>query len=169
MHSGGYFHAATSLLEKVDQVQRNFLQKPAISESTAFFEFNFPPSVLRRNIGILTLLHKRVLGLSHCSFEQLLPWLSQRADADRGFDHIKQLYGHWLEASQHRALYSRSVFAMVDIYNNLPQKIVDARSVSAFQHLLTDIAKDRCRQQIPRWEFSFCRRTGLDLDGAVIQ
>ena len=116
LHSGGYFHAATSLLEKVDQVQRNFLQKLEISESTAFLEFNFAPSVLRRNIGILGLLHKRVLGLCHCSFEQLLPWLSQHPDADRGFGHNKQLYGHWLEATQHRALYSRSVFAMIDIY-----------------------------------------------------
>ena len=169
LHSGGYFHAATSLLDKVDQVQRNFLNKLEISESTAFLELNFPPSVLRRTIGILGLLHKRVLGLCHCSFELLLPWRSQRFDTDRGSGHDKQLYGHWLEATQHRALYSRSIFAMVDIYNNLPQKIIDARSVSAFQHLLTDIAKERCRQQIPRWEFSFCRRTGPDLDGTVIQ
>ena len=169
LHSGGYFHAATSLLDKVDQVQRNFLQKLEISESTAFLEFNFPPPVLRRNIGILGLLHKRVLGLCHCSFEQLLPWLSQRPDADRGFGHNKQLYGHWLEATQLRALYSRSVFAMIDIYNNLQQRIVDARSVSAFQHLLSEVAKDRCRQQIPGWEFSFSRRTGPDVDGAVIQ
>ena len=116
LHSGGYFHAATSLLEKVDQVQRNFLQKLEISESTAFLEFNFAPSVLRRNIGILGLLHKRVLGLCHCSFEQLLLWLSQHPDADRGFGHNKQLYGHWLEATQHRALYSRSVCAMIHIY-----------------------------------------------------
>ena len=104
------------LVEKVDQVQRNFLQKLEISESTAFLEFNFAPSVLRRNIGILGLLHKRVLGLCHCSFEQLLPWLSHHPDADRDFGHNKQLYGHWLEATQHRALYSRSVFAMIDIF-----------------------------------------------------
>ena len=70
---------------------------------------------------------------------------------------------------QHRALYNRSVFAMVDIYGDLLQKIVDANSVSACQHLLSDVATDRCRQQIPCWESSFCRRIGPDLDGAVIQ
>ena len=81
------------------------MQKLEISESTAFLEFNFASSVLRRNIGILGLLHKRVLALCHCSFEQLLPWLSQRADADRDFGHNRHLYGHWLEATQHHALY----------------------------------------------------------------
>ena len=169
LHSGGYFHAATSLLEKVDQVQRNFLNKLEVSESTAFLEFNFAPTVLRRTIGVLGLLHKRVLGQCHNSFEQLLPWYSQHFDTARGTGHDKQLYGHWLEASQHRALYSRSIFAMVDIYNNLPQSVVDANSVSIFQHLLTDMVKERCRQQIPQWEFSFCRRTGPDLNGSIIE
>ena len=169
LHSGGYFHAATSLLEKVDQVQRNFLNKLEVSESTAFLEFNFAPTVLRRTIGVLGLLHKRVLGQCHSSFEQLLPWYSQHFDTARATGHDKQLYGHWLEASQHRALYSRSIFAMVDIYNNLPQSVVDANSVSSFQHLLTDMVKERCRQQIPQWEFSFCRRTGPDLNGSIIE
>ena len=31
MHCGGYFHAATSLLDKVDQVQKKFLHKVGIS------------------------------------------------------------------------------------------------------------------------------------------
>ena len=168
LHCGGYFHAATSLLDKVDQVQRNFLNKLEVSESTAFLDFNFAPTVLRRSIGILGLLHKRVLGQCHGSFEQLLPWYSQYFGTPRGTGHNKQLYGHWLEASQHRALYSRSIFAMVDIYNNLPQKVVDAKSVASFQHLLTDMVKERCRQGIPQWELSFCRRTGPDLNGSVI-
>ena len=168
LHSGGYFHAATSLLDKVDQVQRSFLNKLEVSESTAFLDFNFAPTPLRRTIGILGLLHKRVLGQCHCSFEKLLPWYSQRFDTSRGSGHDKQLYGHWLEASQHRALYGRSIFSMVDIYNNLPQSVVDAKSVSSFQHLLTDIVKERCRQQIPQWEFSFCRRTRTDVNGPII-
>ena len=73
LHCGGYFHAATSLLDKVDQVQRIFLNKLEVSESTAFLDFNFAPTVLRRSIGILGLLHKRVLGQCHGSFEQFLP------------------------------------------------------------------------------------------------
>ena len=109
-----------------------------------------------------------MLGQCHASFEKILPWYSERFDTPRTFAHSKQLYGQWLEATEHRALYARSIFAMVDIYNNLPQYMVDAPSVSAFQHLLTDRVKARCRQQVPLWEYSFCRRTGPDLSGPII-
>ena len=168
MHCGGYFHAATSLLEKVDQVQRNFLSKLEVSEEKAFLDFSFAPTVLRRTIGILGLLHKRVLGKCHRSFDTLLPWYNDHFDTPRSFGHNKQLYGHWLEATQHRSLYDRSIFAMIDIYNNLPQNVVDALSVSSFQSLLTNKVKERCRQHVPLWEYSFCRRTGPDLSGPII-
>ena len=79
IHCGGYFHAATSLLDKVDQVQRSFLHHLQVSEQDAFLDFNFAPTILRRNIAVLGLLHKRVLGLCHRSFEDLLMWYSQRA------------------------------------------------------------------------------------------
>ena len=87
-HCGGYFHAATSLLDKVGQVQSNFLHKLNISEREAFLEFNFAPTILRRNIGILGLIHKRVLGLCHPSFEALLPWYGQRFPESRGIKMI---------------------------------------------------------------------------------
>ena len=54
---------------------------------------------LRRNIAILGLLHKRVIGKCHPAFEQLLPWYSQRSPEGRGFGHSKQLYNHCVEIS----------------------------------------------------------------------
>ena len=50
LHCGGYFHAAFSLLDKIDQVQRNFLNKLNVSEQEAFLNHNFAPSSLRRNL-----------------------------------------------------------------------------------------------------------------------
>ena len=160
IHCGGYFHAASSLLAKVAEVQSRFLHKLEVTESEAFLDYNFAPTTLRRNIGILGLLHKRVLGLCPPSFEQLLPWYSERFDTMRGIGHNKQLYGHWLEATQHRALWGRSIFKMVDIYNNLPQWIVDAQSVSAFQTSLTEQARDRCQTHNESWASSFSCRDG---------
>jgi hypothetical protein len=52
---------------------------------------------------------------------------------------------------------------MVDIYNNLPQNVVDAGSVTDFQHLLTDIARERLRQGIQLWFMSFCARRGPEV------
>ena len=150
------------------KVQRNFLHKLEISETRAFLDFNFAPTVVRRTIGILGLLHKRVLGLCHPTFDKLLPWYSDHFDTPRAVGHNKPLYGHWLIADHHPALYGRSIFGMIDIYNNLPQSVVDATDVSSFQSLLTDIVKERCRQQVPRRKLSFCRRPGPDLDGPII-
>ena len=69
---------------------------------------------------------------------------------------------------EHRALFSRSIFSMIDIYNNLPQSVVDAPSVSSFQSRLTEIARKRCKNLDSMWHLSFCRRDGPDLDGSVL-
>ena len=164
----GYFHAATTLLEKIEGVQQNFLKQLNVSTSDAFIEFNFAPSMLRRNIGVLGLIHKRVLGLCHPAFEDLLPWYEHRISIPRGFGHNKQLYDHRLEVSHQRALFDKSIFAMVDIYNNLPQSLVDSPNVKVFQRGLTHIAKERCKKGDPEWHLSFNRRTGPDIDGCSI-
>lgn len=160
VHCGGYFHAAASLLEKIGQVQRSFLNKLDVSEEEAFLNHNFAPCCLRRNIAILGLLHKRVLGQCHRTFDSLLPWYSQRFETARGFGHNKQLYGHWCEADRHGALFDRSIFLMVDIYNNLPQYVVDASTVSSFQSFLTKRALRQCQLGIASWAKIFNRLNG---------
>ena len=78
MYSGGFFHVASSLLEKLDHVQNRFLRELNVSPCQAFLEFNFAPPSLRRNIGALGLLHKHVLGKVHPTFEKLLSWYTER-------------------------------------------------------------------------------------------
>ena len=161
-------HAANSLLQKVSQVQTSFLNKLGVSEKDAFLTNNFAPTELRRNIGILGLLHKRVLGLCHRSFDRLLPWRSERFHTERGFGHSKQLYGHRLETKFQSALFFRSIFAMADVYNNLSQSVVDAPNVKLSQKHLTDMARERCRVDRPQWPFSFSSRHGPDTSGTEI-
>ena len=155
---GGYFHAASSLLDRIDGAQNRFLHELDVTPATAFLEFNFAPPSLRRNIGILGLLHKRVLGKCHPSFESLFPFESNPV---RG--HTKQLYGHWCEISAHQAIFNRSIFRMCDIYNNLPQHIVDTPSVHLFQKALTFKARQRCEDGNADWALSFSRRAGPDV------
>ena len=135
-----------------------------ISEDDAFLKYNFAPTDLRRNIAALGMIHKRVLGESHPMFETLLPWYVDHFDTSRAIGHSKQLYGHWLEATMHPALFGRSIFALIDIYNNLPQYVVDAKNVTHFQKLLTNIARKRCESKHADWAKSFCRRSGPHLN-----
>ena len=84
-----FFHAASSLLEKLDHVQNRFLRELNVSPCQAFLEFNFAPPSLRRNIGALGLLHKRVLGKAHPTFEKLIPWYTERFPEGRSQGHDK--------------------------------------------------------------------------------
>jgi len=135
--SGGFFHASTSHLAKLDDVQRHFLNDIEVSEATAFIDMNFAPPTLRRNIGMLGLLHKRALGLCHPDYEVLLPWFRTHYGFVVAGRHDKQLYNHALEVTAQVGLFRCSVFAMVDVYNHLSQSVVDSPSVSAFQSHLT--------------------------------
>ena len=156
-HNGTIFHASSSILDRLDALQEHFLHEIGETEENAFLKFNFAPQVLRRNIGILGVLHKRVIGKAHPIFQQMLPFHRDLFQAGRANEHNKQLYGHNVEVSHHQAIYNRSIFAMVDIYNNLPQYVVDASSVSAFQKYLTQIARKRCQIGNADWASSFCR------------
>ena len=84
MHSGGIFHAATTHLDRLDDAQCGFLEKIEVSEEDAFLVFNFAPPVLRRNIAILGLIHKRVLKQCHPAFSELLPWYFDEDDELHG-------------------------------------------------------------------------------------
>ena len=106
-------------MEKIDGVQRQFLRELDLTPEQAYLELNFAPPNLRRHIAALGLLHKRVIGKCHPSFDLLFPWWNDRFSEPRGHGHTKQLYGHWVDIKNHRAVYNRSIFAMVDIYNNL--------------------------------------------------
>ena len=61
-HNGAIFHASSYLLQKLDDAQRHFLEELGMSEAIVFCEHNFAPPSLRRDIGVLGLLQKRVLG-----------------------------------------------------------------------------------------------------------
>ena len=167
MHSGGFFHAASSLLEKLDHVQNRFLRELNVSPCQAFLEFNFAPPSLRRNIGALGLLHKRVLGKAHPTFEKLLPWYTERFPEGRSQGHNKQLYGHHCEIRCHNNLFFRSIFAVCDVYNNLPQHVVDLKTIKDFQRYLTQVAKMRCQQGVEAWASSFCRRSEWAMNNII--
>ena len=158
-HNGGIFHASTYILDKLDMVHYNFLRDLDVHPSEAFLEFNFAPPKLRRNIGILGLLHKRVLGLSHPLFQDLLPFCNDVPNSAPHGCHNKQLYGHLPDVEFQLVLYCRSIFAMTYVYNRLPQYVIDCKTVSLFQSCLTKIVREACTNGDPDWsEFFSCRK-----------
>ena len=74
---------------------------------------NFAPPMLRRDVGILGLLHKRVLGTAHPVFQSLLPFHRDTYGYIRQGvgEHDKQLDGRVMEVHRQYELYDRSIFA----------------------------------------------------------
>ena len=151
IHNGAIFHASKTHLDKIDGLHRNFLNELGISQQQAFFDFNFAPPMLRRQIGILGLLHKRVLGSAHPVFQELLPFHGDVFGELRPREHNKQLYGHFMAITRQRALFDRSIFSMVDVYNKLPQSFVDVDDIKIFQAKLTARARLACELDDENW------------------
>ena len=156
--NGAIFHASDYILQKLDNVHTHFLTELGLSQAQAFEDYNFAPPCLRRDIGMLGMLHKRVLGQGHPIFQELLPFhLDARGYLHAG-QHSKQLYGHLMEIQFHHGFFFRSIFAMVYVYNRLPQHVVDCTTISEFQAKLTLIAKMACQLGDPKWMGRFsCR------------
>ena len=142
---GAIFHAASSHLQRLDSMQRGFLQELGLDESTAFTEYNFAPPCLRRDIAMLGFFHKRVLGQAHPAIDKLLP-LHSDLFTFAAPGHTKQIHNQCEHIRFQHALYKRSIFGHIEIYNALPQHAVDITDVASFQAFLTQVAKTKCQQ-----------------------
>ena len=127
-------------------MQHSFLRAMHLLPESAFLDY-FAPSCLRRDIGILGFLHKRVLGHCHTALMQFLP----RAPTCVPW-HDKQLDTRSSDCVFRRSLYNKSLFHMIGVYNRLPQELVDVDNVSGFQRCLTDMARRKCVREALNWQ-----------------
>ena len=67
------YHASSTVLSRTDRVQSRFLREVGLSEEKAFLDWNLCPLQCRRDIAMLGLLHKIVLGQAHPAFRLLFP------------------------------------------------------------------------------------------------
>ena len=147
---GALLLAIPSQLQRFDHIQNQFLGHLGLTDTEAFVTYNFAPLSVRRAIGMLGFLHKRVLGLSHPGVNEMFPLLGQRAPW-----HDKQLESYYNTIVSHARLYPRSIFHYVLIYNRLPQWLVDMKSVQAFQKGLNAVAKSRAEAGQSTWREAF--------------
>ena len=57
------YHCTDSVLEQVDRVQRRFLRETGLTEEEALLKYHLAPLQTRRDIAMLGLIHRTVLGL----------------------------------------------------------------------------------------------------------
>ena len=135
------YHAARSVLDRVDRVQRRFLRELDYSEKDALVDYRLAPLDSRRDMAMLAVLHKVTLGTAPAKLKALFP---PKPAAEVLFDrhrlrrwrppHDKQLYTEC--TFQSTDVLQNSLFGLAHCYNALPQDAVDCKNVKLFQKQL---------------------------------
>lgn len=130
------YHASSSVLAPVDRILD-------VDPITALHVFNIAPLSARRDIAMLGVIHRSVLGqgprlISKCFIKD---FKVRRVTRASGRAHSAQLvntsYGGCLLA------YRRSIFGLIEVYNALPQRVVDSATVSEFQRACQELLKEQ--------------------------
>ena len=125
----------------MDRVQKSFLEEIHIDAATALSAFDLGPSSLRRDIAMLGLIHRTILGEGPPHFWR---WFCREDIANRrSVGHG----GHGLRVHEYRNgthldIGKRSTLELCNIYNLLPEYIIKSKTVKTFRRLLQYLIKD---------------------------
>ena len=157
------YHAACSVLEPVDGVQQRFLRETCVSDEDALFVFHLAPLSVRRDIAMLGVIHRTVLGRGPSQFRELFKLAPldghparTRSQCSRHRFQLEDPRGQ-----HHSDMLARSALGLVWVYNHLPPKIVEQPSVSRFQAELQRLVKDRAKARCADWAQSLSPRAPL--------
>ena len=150
------YHAPQFFLQRLDCIQNRFLEFLEISPADALIEYNLGPLCVRRDISMLGLIHRTVLGKGPEHFRNYFKPEGQppfpRGMLHRELRHEFQLYDP-TNGSECNAL-KRSALSLIYPYNLLPPKVVALPTVTSFQRSLQAAVKQVCQAGLSNWEFT---------------
>ena len=153
------YHARRDVLSRLDNVQQRFLRDAGIDELTALTHFNLAPLATRRDIAILGLVHRTVLGKGpahvrkHFRLAGSLELSGSRRQSRHLVDPRKKITGN---------IICQSALGLAAVYNMLlPGNVVMLDSVGSFQGCLQQIARERTTNGCEDWATTFSPRIPL--------
>jgi len=152
------YHSAQSNLRPLDAVQTRFLRQLHVSDEDALIHFRLAPLSTRRDISMLGLIHRTVLGEGPVHFRAFFKLWSSPGGRYRRQRHTRQLEDPCDRPSCPNYVLN-SAFGLVAIYNLLPQYVVDSASVKAFQGKLQDIVVYFATTHHAEWKTCLNRST----------
>ena len=160
LNTGSFYHATTSVLEPLDNVQESFIRQLGLTRCQAFLDHNLAPLCVRRDIAMLGLIFRSVSGQAHTDLAALFgpapPTEHYHRTRRAANQHDRQLQEE--RPGSHPALMQRSVFGLIRVWNRLPHHVVHSTCVSAFQVSLTELVRERCRAQDGNWHLRLSPR-----------
>ena len=160
------YHACDSSLQTLDSIQDALLAAAGMNELEALYVANLAPLCVRRDIGLLGVIHRTVLGRGPSHFAKFI--VKNEASSQRQ-KHRMQLNEYRngdvsdfaLPGSRPAEYIQRSLFGLLSIYNMLPADIVEQSStVSSFQSRLQKLVKERALNSTD-WKYTFSPRIPL--------
>ena len=133
------YHSTRSVLCRLDAVQTRFLKDIGIDEQTALLRFHLAPLSARRDMALLGLIHRTVLGKGPEQFRVFFKLEDQSMALQDPRKTTKS------------PLIKRSMFGLIAIYNMLPARIRSAESVPVFQKGLQDFMITFAAAGFPQW------------------
>ena len=156
------YHAAACHLQKIDHVQDVLLREMNLTSEDALMRFNLAPLKVRRDIAMLGLIHRCILGKGPPHFRQWFVLAPPPVHVPRTRlamrRHCKQLVDP-CDGSQ-SSLLTRSPFGLIRIYNLLPQFVVSASTAKLFQSKLQSLVKRELLQGSETWHLCLCPSFG---------
>ena len=150
-------HASTTALSVLDSVQVRFLRVLEVTEESALIDYSLAPLSVRRDIAILGLIHRSVIGQGppmFARFFRLSPPSSSaplRSSRSRSSPlHSRQLCDP-CNASAPDYVF-RSPLGGVRLYNILPEAIVRQPTVHEFQSTLQSFLCSRVHAGDDQWK-----------------
>ena len=151
------YHACASALSQIDSRQAMFLRDLGLSALDALVHFKLAPLCSRRDMSMLGVIHRSVLGLGPDHFHEFIRppwrWRTRRVVRQRHRFHLEdELTGNFLE------IFRNSIFGLIRVYNLLDASIVEATSVSIFQARCQQLLLSRALAGCDDWETTFSPR-----------
>ena len=145
-------HAAPSVLDVVDRVQRRFLREIGLTEVEAMLKYRLAPLPARRDIAMLGLLHRASHGRAPAPLaDLLLSGIVHSRDADAAVTragarrHARQI-PEYLARGGHTETLRRSAFGLATVWNMLPVRAAGAKTTKACQKSLQQSLISRALQ-----------------------
>ena len=107
---------------------------------SALVHFHLAPLCTRRDIAMLGMIHRTVLGKGPQQFADFF-----QRDPNNGPKLLDP------RQTSRSPLIKRAALGLVAVYNLLPHKVVSAKSVSAFQKGLQELVTDFATNGHPQW------------------
>ena len=156
------YHAARTQLLRVDRIQNLFLENAGMTELDALVNFRLASLRSRRDMALLGLIHRTVLGLGPNQFQRFFRLDENRRNPEGRESerrHSLQLITH--RTGKYLKLLGDSILGLVDVYNLLPAYVVAAGDVSNFQKRLQGNMVDAARRGLLNWQELYSPRLAM--------